>query len=61
MANVANLPPQKTTTYVGSVEDLRAFLARLDEGVDGLEETYEINTYQDRQTGEKWLEIIPTN
>jgi hypothetical protein len=61
MANVAKLPPQKTTTYVGSVEDLRAFLSRLDEGVDGLEETYELNTYQDRQTGEKWLEIKPTN
>jgi hypothetical protein len=61
MPKIATLPPQKTTTYVGCVEDLRAFLNRLDEGVDGLEETYEINTYKDRQTGEKWIEIKPTN
>lgn len=61
MPNVAALPPKKTTSFVGSVEDLRAFINRVDPTVDGLEELYEINTYEDRQTGEKWLEIKPAN
>lgn len=60
MSKVATLPPKKTTTFVGCVYDLRDFLARLPPDVNGLEETYEINQYEDRQTGEKWIEIIPT-
>jgi hypothetical protein len=60
MQKVATLPPKKTTTFIGSVQDLRSFLERLPADVEGLEETYELNQYEDRQTGEKWIEITPT-
>ncbi|WP_299072806.1 hypothetical protein [uncultured Paraglaciecola sp.] len=60
MAKTAQLPPHCTTKYVGCVSDIREFLKQLPEDVEGLEETYEVNKYTDRQTGEKWIEIKPT-
>jgi hypothetical protein len=60
MPKLATLPPKRTTAFVGCVQDLRNLLARLPQDVDGLEETYEVNHYEDRQTGEKWIEITPT-
>jgi hypothetical protein len=60
MPKLAQLPPKKLTTLVGSVDDLRSFLKNLCADLQGLEEIYEVNLYHDQQTGEKWIEITPT-